>query len=463
MGESNSKKGVILSAKWILPIASSPLENGAVALNGSKILDIGDRDSLQKKYPDLKTEHFKRSIIMPGFVDLHTHFEHSIFRGVCDDLDFSGWKLQMSKKSKLIREDEWEISARLGALEAIQAGITTVADMTSSGASLKAAKEAGIRGRIFFEIIGMDRRRTEKQIEESQKTVKYLKDYAGHGLIDIGLSPHSPYAVCPPLYEAISAWAVDEGMQVCTHLAGSKDEYEFVKYGSSPLAGSFREEMGWQDLLWHPTGSSPVEYLEKWNVFKSDVIAVHCVHVDSRDLDILEKNDVSIAHCPKCNAKLAMGIAPLQEFRRRSLRLGLGTDSPSSSNSMDVFDEMRIALFMQRGLTQSAEGSPAEDFIKMSTIGGAKALRLDDRIGTLEPGKEADIIVVDLSHSHQEEVVDPYSALVYSANQDNIVMSMVAGKTIYRDYRFKTLDEKEIIDLAEPVRLRLLKKPVNKP
>jgi len=450
-------KKKIYSAKWVLPISDSPIENGAVVIDKHKIVDVGTRKEIKKKYPDVDIEAHPHSVILPGFVDLHTHLEYSIFRGVCDDLDFSKWKLQVALKSKELNEHEWQVSSNLGALEAVQAGITTIADITYSGNSLDAAVEASLRGRVFFEITGMDRRKTDEIIKAGRSSVDSLREIAKGTKIDVGISPHSPYTVCPPLYKTVSEWAIDEKMQLCTHLAGSKDEYQFVKYGSSALAGSYREIMGWSDLLWHPTGTSPVKYLEQWGVFKSDILAVHCVHVDEFDLDVLQKNDVAIVNCPKCNAKLGMGIAPMKEFRDRGFRLGLGTDSPSSSNSMDMFDEMRIALFLQRGITQSAEHSPAEAFVKMATIGGAKALRIDNKVGTLEPGKEADMIIVDLSHSHQEIVVDPYAALVYSVNQENVILSMVGGEVIYKDYDFLTLDEEEIIDLSEPVRHKLKK------
>ncbi len=445
----------VYSAKWVLPISEEPIEDGAVVIDKHRIVEVGAEKDIKEKYEDAEFSNYPHSIILPGFVDLHTHLEYSIFRGVSDDLGFSGWKLQIALKSKVLNEDEWQVSSSLGTLEAIQGGITTIADITYSGNSLDAAVDASLRGRVFYEITGMDRKKTDEIIESSRSSVDSLRAIAKGTKMDVGISPHAPYTVCPPLYQAVSEWAIDEKMQLCTHLSGSKDEYEFVKYGSSVLAGSYREIMGWEDLLWHPTGTSPVKYLEQWGVFKADVLAVHCVHVDSMDLDVLQKNDVAIVNCPKCNAKLGMGIAPLAEFRDRGFRLGLGTDSPSSSNSMDMIDEMRIALLLQRGITHSVENSPAEAFVKMATIGGAKALRMDNKIGTLERGKEADMIIVDLSHSHQEIVVDPYAALVYSANQDNVALSMVSGEVIYKDFEFLTLDEEEIVDLSEPIRYKL--------
>lgn len=447
---------MLLTAKWVIPIAKKPIEDGAVLVSDDRIMAVGKAETLKAEYPSEKIVPFDRAVLLPGFVDLHTHLEFSVFRGVCDDLDFSRWKIQLSKKSKILNEDDWRVSAQLGALEAIKSGITTIADISAGGASLDAALEAGLRGRIYCEITGMDNRKTAEIIDRGKKKVAAWQERSANSAIDIGLSPHSPYTVCPPLYEAVGHWSRAEGFSVCTHLSGSKDEYDFVKYGSSLLAGSYRELMGWQDILWQPTGVSPVKYLEQWDVFESDIMAVHCVHVDQNDLALLEKYDVAIAHCPKCNAKLGMGIAPLSDFRSHKMRLGLGTDSPASSNTMDIFDEMRISLLLQRGITESAEESPAADFVKMATIGGAKALRLEKMIGTLEPGKQADIIAVDLSHGHQSTVIDPYSALVYAANQENVMFTMVAGNVIYQNNKFKTLNEDEIISRSEPIRLKLM-------
>ncbi|MBI4734207.1 MAG: amidohydrolase family protein [Rubrobacteridae bacterium] len=172
------------------------------------------------------------------------------------------------------------------------------------------------------------------------------------------------------------------------------------------------------------------------------------------DIDILKRYDVAIAHCPRCNAKLSMGVAPLQSFLERGLKVGIGTDSPASNNTTDPFDEMRIGLLMQRGITRSSKFT-AEEFVYMATLGGAKALNLDNEIGSLETGKQADIIVVDMSHSHQIPTREPYSALVYTANQENVVFTMVAGKTLYKDFRYLTLDEDDILRRAEPIRRKV--------
>lgn len=446
---------MLLTATWVLPISKAPIENGAVVVEGSKIKDVGSFEELRQKYPDEEVSDFGKSVILPGFVDLHTHLEYSVLRGVVDDLGYPNWKIQLTLRSKALKKDDWKLSSYLGALETIESGITTICDVTSSGASLAAAKDAGLRGIIYCEVSGMDHTKVPTIMETAEKDVAKWQDAVRGTNLTIGLAPHSPYTVSPPLYKESTRWAQENGLKLCTHLAGSRAEYDFVKYGSGLLSNEYWELAGWGDILWQPTGVSPIKYLEDWGVFEGkDLLAVHCVQVDDYDVDILTRYGVKVAHCPRCNAKLGMGIAPLSAFLGRGLTVGIGTDSPASNNTMDVFDEMRIGLLIQRGIASSAEFT-AEDFVYMATLGGAKAVSLDDKVGSLEAGKEADIVVVDMSHSHQIPTRDPYSALVYTANQEDVVLTMVAGKVLYKNHEYFTLDEAETLKLAEPIRKKV--------
>ncbi len=454
---------MILTAKWLLPISSKPIKDGAIVIEGTKIKDVGIAKKMVNKYPDEEVSDFGKAVILPGFVDLHTHLEYSVFRGVCDDLGYADWKIQLTIKSRVLTKDDWIHSAYLGALEAVQSGITTIADITKSGASLTAAKDAGLRGIIYYEVSGMDYTELPKIMSRMDKDVASWTDKVKDSNLLIGFAPHSPYTVAPPLFKESTKWAREQNLQICTHLAGSKAEYDFVKYGSGQLANEYWDLVGWNGILWQPTGVSPVKYLEEWGVFDGgNILAVHCVQVDESDIDILKRHGVSIAHCPRCNAKLGMGIAPLSNFLVRDISVGIGTDSPASNNTMDVFDEMRIGLLVQRGITKSVDFT-AEDFVYMATLGGARAINMQDKIGSLEAGKEADVIVVDMSHSHQIPTGDPYSALVYTANQENIVLTMVAGKVLYKDYSYANLDEGEILKKSEPIRRKVKQSQTNIP
>jgi 5-methylthioadenosine/S-adenosylhomocysteine deaminase len=272
----------------------------------------------------------------------------------------------------------------------------------------------------------------------------------------IGIAPHSPYTCHPRLFQSLADAVGTDDTHVALHLAGSKDEYDFVRYGSSPLGQDFRTQSGWAEQAWMPTGVSPVRYVYQWGVFDlPNVMAVHCVQVDDEDIAILERSNVSVAYCGRCNAKLGMGIAPLRAFMNRGLRVGLGTDSPASNSTMDFFDEMRVGLLIQRGMGAHEDFYSSETFIRMATLEGARALKLDHLIGSLEPGKRADIIAVDLSQSYQVPTQNPYSALVHTSNQEDVLMTMVNGRLLYDRGRFATLDPESMRGRLEEIRLKV--------
>lgn len=444
---------MLLTARYVLPIAYPHIEHGAVLVRGSQIADLGPRDELLERYPDEEVRDFGLAALMPGFVDLHTHLEYSTFRGLVDDLPYAQWKMQVLRKEGLLSDRDWEDSAALGAMEALQSGITTIADITSAGASARAAGQAGLRALVFREVSTMEKALVPEVMAAADEDMAAWRESGDPSLLTVGLAPHAPYSCHPALFRAVADKAIAEDLHVSTHLAGSREEYAFVKYGSSSLAVDFRDLAGYSEQPWLPTGVSPVRYVLQWGLLDvPNLLAVHCVQVDDADIEVLASHDVAVAHCPRCSAKWGMGIAPLKRFMERGMRIGIGTDSPASNNTTDMFDEMRIGLLLQRGLSGDVEAFTARRFIRMATTWGARALRLDDRIGTLRPGYEADVIAIDLSHSHQLPTQDPYSAIVYTANQENVLMTMVAGKVLYRRGEYHSLDAEEIA--ARTVRMR---------
>jgi 5-methylthioadenosine/S-adenosylhomocysteine deaminase len=273
--------------------------------------------------------------------------------------------------------------------------------------------------------------------------------------LDVGLSPHSPYTVSSRLYQAIAALARERGLKVMSHVAESKDEMTYVRSGSGKLAHDYREKMGWERMLVQPFGVSPIKYLQQWNAFDADFLAVHCVQVSRDDIRILKSKGVAVVHCPKSNAKLGCGVAPLADMLHEGVRVGLGTDSPASSYIMDMFGEMRTMLFLQRAVERDVTVLDAPRCVRIATLGGAEALGMQEEVGSLEPGKLADFIAVDVSGSHLTPIDDPYSALVYGANQDDVLLTVVGGKVLYRDGRFTDLDAESIRHAAQGVREKL--------
>lgn len=447
---------MLLAAAYVLPVTSKPIEDGAVLVREGVIEDVGTLADLRDRHPEEPVRDFGVAALMPGFVDLHTHLEFSAFRGLVDDLPYSRWKIALSKHEQAFRGSDWDDAAMLGALEAIQSGITTVADITDTGASIRAAAEAGLRGVVYREVSAMRKSRISEVMSEAAADLDEWRTEYANGTLSVGIAPHATYSCHPELLQAISSMAVDEGLPVSTHLAGSKDEYDFVKYGSSRLAVDLSGDVSWPEAPWLPTGVSPVRYVQQWGLLDvPSLLAVHCVQVDDDDIALLAEHDVAVANCPRCAAKLGMGKAPLKQFFAAGIRVGIGTDSPASNNTIDFFDEMRIGLLLQRSDTRDPHFYRAERYIRMATIEGAKALGIDSAVGSLEAGKLADLIAVDLSHSHQQPIRNPYSSLVHTANQENVLYTMVGGKVLFDAGGYETLDDERILARAVELRTRL--------
>jgi 5-methylthioadenosine/S-adenosylhomocysteine deaminase len=451
---------MLLTAKYVLPVSASHIEDGAVLVRGDRIVAVGTTAELAAAHPDETVRDFGLAVLMPGFVDLHTHLEYSVFRGAVDDVPYTSWKMQVQRKGGRLAEEDWRDSAVLGAMEAIGSGITTVADISSTDRSLTAAREAGLAGVFYREVSTMDKTKVVEEMERAVSDIDAWSAASAGTPIEIGIAPHSPYTCHPSLFRAAADLAIARSLPVAIHLAGSQDEYDFVRYGSSALAQDFREQSGWSDVGWMPTGVSPVRYVLQWGLFDVPrLLAVHCVHVDDADVAVLAENGVAIAHCPRCNAKLGMGIAPLTKFFEHGLTVGIGTDSPASNNTLDPFDEMRIGLLIQRG--ESTEHDfyryfTARTMLRLATIHGARALGLADEIGSLEAGKRADVIAVDLSSSpHMVPTADPYSALVHTANQKDVLMTMVAGRILFDAGEYTSIDKERALVRAREARLKL--------
>jgi 5-methylthioadenosine/S-adenosylhomocysteine deaminase len=447
---------MLLTARYVLPVATPHIVNGAVLVRDDKIVEIGDFEHMRQAHPEEPVRDFGLAALMPGFIDLHTHLEYTAMRGLVDDLPYSQWKLQVMQKESLLSTQDWDDSACLGALEALQSGITTVADITETGSSGHAALASGLRSIIYRQVATMDRRKVDEVMQRATEDILAWRDTSDSELMTVGIAPHAPYSCHPELFRKVAEYAMD-GTAVAIHLAGSVEEYEFVKYGSSMLAIDVRDSYNADAPPWLPTGVSPVRYVLQWGLFDvPNIMAVHCTQVDADDIDILAEKSVSIAVCPRCEAKLAMGVAPVERFLRAGLRVGIGTDSPVASNSMDVFEEMRLGLLIQRGNMGEDRFMSARQFVKLTTLDAARALGMEDRIGSLEPGKQADIIAVDLSKSHQIPTHYPYSALVHTANQENVLATMVAGRILYEDRTWHSMDRERLYSRAEEMRMKLL-------
>ncbi len=452
--EKKSADTTVYRAEWILPVSSDPVHDGAVAVSGGFVSAAGPAREIIKSFPGAKLVEFHHAIILPGFVNCHSHFEYSVFRGFLDNLNFGRWLLEFIDYRSRLSAEDYAVSSRLGASECVSAGITTVAESMYSGKSVYAIKEAGLRAIAFQEAFGMDDSRLSETMATLEAALDELDEQRGR-LLEIGVFPHATYTVSAAMYREVANLARRRGKKLATHLAESKAESAYIRSGSGVLAMDLREKVGWEYLMREPFGVTPVKYLQQWDVYGPDFLAVHCVQVSSPDVAVLANSGAAIAHCPKSNAKLGCGIAPLHAFLEAGIRVGLGTDSPASSNVMDMFGEMRTAIFLHRGAQRDAAVLDAAECVQIATLGGAKALGMDDRIGSLEPGKQADLIAVDMEHSHFTPIYDPYSALVYGASQEDVFFVMVGGRPIYEKKVLLTMDEEKVSADARAVKEKL--------
>lgn len=442
---SNAEKDQqrIYRADWVLPIVSGPIVDGAVLVDGDTIGVVGPAAEVISANPDVSVADFHHTILLPGFVNCHSHIEYAVFRGLLDNRKFGAWLLDFIDLKRKLEDDDFTTSSQLGAAECIASGITTLGESMYSGTSLDVMRDAGLRARAYQEVFGIDDQKLAEVTAEYSSLLDGLVERSG-GLIEIGIFPHATYTVSPRLYQALAELARERGMKIATHLAESRAESKYIRSGTGVLAHDLREKVGWERASHEAFGVTPVKMLQQWNVYSSDMLAAHCVQITPQDVEILAKYDVAVAHCPKSNAKLACGIAPLPALMAAGIRVGIGTDSPASSNIMDMFGEMRTAIFLHRGHNQDVHALSTETCVRMATLGGARALGMDDLVGTLEAGKQADLIAVDMEHSHLTPIYDPYSALVYGANQEDVFFTLVAGKPLYESKLLNTLDSERI-------------------
>ncbi|MDO8589140.1 MAG: amidohydrolase [Armatimonadota bacterium] len=444
---------MIYRAKHVLPITSGPINDGEVLIRGDRIEAVGV--GLSRSHPEEPVHDLGDAILMPGLVNSHAHLDYTMLRGAIDDLPLFPWVRRLTEYARAMTAEDYRWSSLLGAAECIQAGITTVADATPSGASLDALLESGLRGIVYQEVFGHGGDDPSPAIDALKSRLDLLVPRA-NGRVRVGISPHTVYTASAELLTAVRSVARQAAMPVCIHVAESTSEYEFCVRGTGEIA-EFYEALGEE---WPCPGVSPVQYLYDLGVLGETTLAAHCVHVGEDDIRILAVTRTGVAHCPRSNAKIGVGIAPVADMLKVGVRLGLGTDSAVSNNSLDICGEMRSAALLQRisganhGWTQmdtdsgfqlsalSSQLSPvgAEAIVEAATIGGARALGMESSIGSLEPGKKADLAAIDLSRAGLFPNRDPYSTLVYCASGRDAILTVVNGEAVYERGELKTLD-----------------------
>lgn len=378
----------LLTARLLFPITSPPLFEGALLLQGETILEVGERGELERHHPSLLTEDLGEAALLPGLVNVHTHLELSALKGTLDG-PFLDWLLQLIDLKKGLDGGFYLRSASQGVRDLIRGGTTTVGEITSVGASFEVLRRSGLRGVVYSEALGLDPFQAEGIVKQAEQEIERMRREAGH-LLKVGLSPHAPYSLSEPLLATLGGLARRFRLPVAVHLAESLAEIRYVKEGTGPIRERLLKKVGRDGPSHEIRGETPVVLFHRHGVLSPFTLVVHAVHLETEDVERLASSGTGVAHCPRSNHLLGNGIAPIPTYLERGIRVGLGTDSLASNESLSLWDEMRFALSLHKGRI-----SP-EGLLKMATLEGAEILGLSKEVGSLEPGKRADLIAVRL-------------------------------------------------------------------
>ena len=449
----------VYCARWVLPISSAPVPGGAVAIDGAQISAVGQRSEVTERFPEARVHDFGDAALLPGLVNAHSHLELTALRGYLDAEEsvFLAWLRKLTTaRLQMMTLDDLYVSAAWGGCEAVRAGVTSLGDASvAAGQSMKALCAVGLRGTVYQESFGPDPQLASENFQELRNKVAALREMETP-LVRAGVSPHAPYSVCASQLEMIAAFAIADKLPLMMHAAESLSEDLLMREGRGPFA----ESLAKRGIEWHPPGMSTVQYLLSHGVLGTGPLLAHCVNVDDADLESIRQSGASVAHCPKSNAKLGHGRAPFKAFLESGVAVGFGSDSVASNNTCDIFEEARFATLLARteigsGPAQTTVAGSrdngeqlripgADDALRTATIGGARALGLAGQVGELSPGLQADFIAVSLGGAHQVPIYDPVSALVFTSSGRDVILTVVAGREVYRNGRVLTVDEERL-------------------
>lgn len=416
----------MIKGKYILPIDDklTVIKNGFVAVSKNKIAAVGEVCEIAN-YHAKEIIDAGNSIVMPGLINTHTHAAMSYFRGLADDLPLDIWLKEhiWPAEAKYVNANFVRQASELACLEMLKSGITCYNDMYFFGRSM-AESAAKSNLRAIIGVACVDFQDVEKSIAEA---VELSKIYKGDELIKVAMAPHSIYACSKNNLFKIKQAAETENLQIHIHVSETKKEAEDCEKSH---------------------GKTPVEYLDELGMLSEKLIAAHSVWLNGNDLLIFKNREVKVAHCPISNMKLASGSAPVKQMLEMEIAVGLGTDGAASNNTLDLFSDMRACAMMHKLNSLDSSAASAREIVKMTAINGAKVLGMEKEIGSLEAGKKADIITINLNKPHLTPIYDPYSHLVYCVNGGDVENSVVNGKIIMRNREVKTLDEETILKQA---------------
>ena len=397
---------------------------GAVAIQGTDIIGVGPAAEIAAGFRATQRIDASGSVVIPGLINTHTHAPMVLYRGLADDLPLQEWleKYIFPAEAKTVSREMVQVGTRLAAAEMIESGTTAYADMYYFEEEIaRVTKAAGLRGVLGQTIIQFPVADAKTPQEGLARAETFIKEFAHDDLIVPAVAPHAPYTNDADTLKASRALASKYGVPVIIHVAETSAEVK----NSQTAHG----------------GMTPVAYLDSIGFFGPRTLAAHMVWASPADIATLKNRQVAVSHNPESNMKLASGVAPVPAMLAAGVTVGLGTDGAASNNDLDMFEAMRQAAFLHKVQSGDPRAIPASVALEMATINGARALGLDARIGSLEVGKRADVVVVSMASARQTPLYDAVSHLVYVTRGDDVRTVIVNGKILMRDRRLLTLNE----------------------
>ncbi len=418
---------LLLSADWVVPVEpAGALPDHALAIHAGCIVDLAPTAEALARHRPAEHLHLPGHALLPGFVNAHTHAAMSLLRGIADDLPLMTWLQEhiWPAEGRWLSEDFVRDGTRLALAEMIRGGTTTFNDMyLFPEVTARCVQQAGLRACIGLVVLDFPTPWARDADEYLRKGLALHDELKGDPLLRTALAPHAPYTVGDGPLQRIVTLANELDLPVHMHVHETADEVRTAE----------REQ-----------GRRPLARLEALGLLGPALMAVHMTQLTAREIALVAERGVHVVHCPQSNLKLASGLCPVRELRAAGVNVALGTDGAASNNDLDMLGELRSAALLAKGVSGDARAVPAAEALAMATLHGARALGLADEIGSLQPGKAADVIAIDLARTETTPCYDPVSAIVYAAGREAVRHVWVAGRPLLRERRLTTLDEAEV-------------------
>ena len=407
---------IIVKAKYLITNPENFTENGAVAVKGTKIHRVGTFDEIRTLADIDKIIDLGNAVILPGLINMHTHLDLTNLQGrIKPTTNFTHWVFQIVGARIRWKEEDYISSIEKGIELCVESGTTTVADIANTEYSFSVLKKSPLRKVVYKEVIDLN---PDHAKDVLKKTQTELSTITTDDLISIGLSPHAPYSVSKELYQAIAQFAHETDIPVCTHLAETRDEIEFLTKGAGSFPAFLRQLRAMPDN-WQPPGLTPIHYLNETGILKNHPLLIHCNYVTDEEISTIKSSSASVAFCPRSHHFFGHTNHPVQKLLDAGINVGLGTDSLASNHSLSILDEMKF-LSLNNSI-------PPNILLTMATINGAKTLGLESKVGQIKEGFEADLCGVRLPDAHVGNI---YNQLLDATSKN--IFTMVAGNICYQ-------------------------------